>query len=252
MAGMERCCRLETYRYTLYTKFQEPKLFRLAAKGDWDMIPERARTHPKEAAFVHRYAPMDTALHRVLRPTTTNSSCAVHMDEETQQEMNVMKLKAVAALLEAHRQALLIQDSFGRTPLHLACMDIRNGGAEAAMMIMDSVHDGAAACVPDTEGRTPLHYLVARNDIVLQDNNSDDGAMEIVNNNNIHLELISKLVAFWPEALSRKDIVGETPLDVVTARRGEWSRADELLTLLLDLQQQHHQHQEQEQPRAGK
>lgn len=226
MAGMERCCRLENYRYALYTKFQEPKLYRLAAKGDWDMIPERARSHPKEASFVHRYAPMDTALHRILRPV---SQIPVQVDAETQHEMNVMKLKAVEALLEAYRQAPVIQDSFGRTPLHLACMDISHGGTEAALMIMDAaVKFGDAASVPDMEGRTPLHYLVARNNIQLEDKNQ--------------AELLTKLVAFWPAALSWKDAVGETPMDVVASRKGEWSMADELLKVLVDLQQQQQQH----------
>ena len=226
----ERCCRLETYRYALYTKFQEPKLFRLAVKGDWDLIPDRARNHPKEASFVHRYAPMDTALHRILRPTATAATATttnlsrtdrIYVDVETQQEIKLLKLNAVASLLEAFPPAVLIQDSFGKTPLHLACMDLSNGGLEAATMIMDSLQDGTGACAPDLEGRTPLHYLVARcNDVELPPT-----------------ELWHKLVGLRPTALFERDAVGQTPVEILESRRDEWALADELRKELIALQQ---------------
>lgn len=213
------CCYREQLSYAIYAKFREPKLFQMAVKGDWDEIPARCRTHPKEATFVHKYAPNDTALHRLLRPLF---SCEEQqqeiMDAETVYQMNRLQLAAVEALLEANRQAAVWQDSFGRTPLHLACMDVHAAhedeeAAAVATLLLDR-HPAAAHTV-DAEGRTPLHYLVARASPA------------------IPAPLVAKLLdKMHPDAVLRPDAVGETVWDVVRQRENEISNAAEIVKLL--------------------
>jgi len=154
----QQCCVWDSYKYNLYTKFREPKLYRYAAQGDWDLIPQRCKTHPKEATFVHKYAPMDTPLNRLLEQ---DDSC------------NILLM-----LMERAPQAV-----------HMV----------------------------DIERRTPLHYLVARNE-------------------RIPLKFLAKMVALCPEALSVKDEVGETPVDIIQSRKDELSNVDELTASLLKLQ----------------
>jgi hypothetical protein len=203
------CCYREQLGYAFYAKFREPKLFRMAVTGNWDLIPDRCRTHPKEASFVHKYPPADTALHRMLRPF---AACEEQqLDGETVDKMNELKLAAVSALLDANRQAAGLPDSFGRTPLHLACMDVAGGGTTAAAMILD-VQPIALTAV-DSEQRTPLHFLVARNET-------------------IPVDLLSKMLEQYPEAVFRQDIVGDTPIDIVEKRKNEIHNAAHILELL--------------------
>jgi hypothetical protein len=69
----------------------------------------------------------------------------------------------------------------------------------------------------DIENRTPLHYLVARN-------------------NEIPVRLIAKIVALCPEALSMKDEVGEKPINIVQSRKEEIRDVDELIVSLQKLE----------------
>jgi hypothetical protein len=68
----------------------------------------------------------------------------------------------------------------------------------------------------DLERRTPLHYLLARND-------------------EIPLSLLTKIATLYPESLNMKDEVGETPLDILQSRIEEISNFDQIIRTLLDL-----------------
>jgi hypothetical protein len=209
-----QCCVWDNYKYAMYTKFREPKLYRYAAQGDWDLIPHRCKTHPKEATFVHNYAPRDTALSRMLR-TESCGQCS----DDMQQKIFEMKHQAVVALLDANASVASFRDTFQRTPLHWACMDVASNHGESEDSILLLLLDRAPQAVhmTDVEHRTPLHYLVARSD-------------------EIPLKLLAKLVALCPEALSMKDEVGETPLDIIQSRKSELNNVDDLIRTLLKLQ----------------
>ena len=189
--GDGECCRMERYKFAFYSRFKEPRLYRYAVNGDWDLIPQRTLTHPKEAQFVHAFGSQDTPLHTILK------SAAVDMDCKSQRTLDRVKLNAVAALLSAHRQAVSTKNGFGQTPLHFACMDLSNCGEEVATMLVDA-HPNAA-CVQDLEGRSPLHYLVARNDC-------------------IPIGFLAKIISACPDALKMIDAVRETPLDIAILR----------------------------------
>lgn len=208
------CCYREQLSYALYAKFREPKLYRMAVSGDWDEIPARCRTHPKEAAFVHKYAPNDTALHRLLRP----SACLLEgLDAEMVCQMNQLKLAAAEALLGADRQAAALRDSFGRTPLHLACMDAAHDGGAVAATILEA--NPAAAAAVDAELRTPLHFLVAR---------CPRGAC-------VPAALAARLIRRHPGAVFRQDAVGDAVPDIVRQREGEIGNAGAIARLLADV-----------------
>jgi len=201
------CCRLERYKYALYTKFKEPRLYRLASKGDWGPIPQRCRTHPKEAEFIHRYAPSDTALHQILR----FPALELDVDCNTRECLEHIKEDAISCLIAAYRPIVSVKDSFGRMPLHLACMDIANCGEKSFYRILEAWPQAAAQ--QDMEGRSPLHYLVARND-------------------DIPTHILTKLMSVCPEALEMTDLVKETPADLVESRRNEILNADAILKQL--------------------
>ena len=213
----QQCCVWDNYKFALYSKLREAKLYRFAAQGEWDLIPKRCKSHPKEASFVHKYEPKDTPLNRLLR-TQNFFSCS----QEMKQNIFEMKYRAVAALLEAHSPATTMLDSFRRTPLHWACMDVVGNHVddetpEESILLLLVQKGPQAARMVDMEDRTPLHYLVARNDA-------------------IPVKLLAKMVAFCPEALNMKDEVGETPLDIIQSRREELNNADELAETLSKLQ----------------
>jgi hypothetical protein len=145
----------------------------LAAKGDWAPIPQRCRTHPKEAEFIHRYAPSDTALHQILRFPAFD----LDVDCNTRECLEKTKEDAVESLIDTYRPIASITDSFGRTPLHLACMDIQSCGETSFYRILDA----------------------------------------------------------WPKAAAHQemtDLVKETPVDLVEARRSEIQNADAVLKQL--------------------
>lgn len=201
------CCRMERYKYALYTKFKEPRMYRLAAKGDWGPIPHRCRTHPKECEFIHRYAPSDTALHQILR----FPALELDVDCNTKECLEKIKEEAMASLIDTYRPMVQVKDSFGRMPLHLVCMDIANCGETSFYRILDAYPQAAAH--QDMEGRSPLHYLVARNDV-------------------IPLSVLEKLMNACLEALKMTDLVKETPIDLVEARRNEIQNANVVLKQL--------------------
>ena len=210
--GDGECCRMERYKFAFYSIFKEPRLYRYAVNGDWDLIPQRALTHPKEAQFVHAFGSQDTPLHTILK------SAAVDMDCKSQQTLDRVKLNAVAALLSAHRQAVSTKNGFGQTPLHFACMDLSNCGEEVTSMLVDARHN--AACVQDLEGRSPLHYLVARNDC-------------------IPIGILAKVISACPDALHMMDAVRETPLDIVIQRVEEIEDGSNILKFIQDSNMQY-------------
>lgn len=207
-------------------------MYQYAARGDWDLIPNRCVSHPKEASFVHKYAPMDTALHRLLR-TKSCEKC----DDDIKADIFQMRKQAVAALLDVNPTAASTKDTFQRTPLHWACMDVAsnngyclddgnavNGSTTSSSSSQDSIllmlieRDSQAASIMDMDRRTPLHYLVARND-------------------DIPMAVLTKLVAICPQALTMKDEVGETPLDIIQSRKeDELQNVNEIVQTLLKLQ----------------
>lgn len=201
------CCRMERCKYALFTKFQVPRLYRLAAKGDWGPIPQRCLTHPREVEFIHRYAPGDTAIHQILR----FPALEMKVDCDTLQCLEKIKVDAISALIRTHSPIASVTDSFGRTPLHLACMDVSNCGETAFYIILEAWPKAAAH--QDMEGRAPLHYLVARND-------------------DIPLSILEKVIATCPAALTMKDLVKETPFNVVESRRSEIRNVDVVLQFL--------------------
>lgn len=209
------CCYREQLSYALYAKFREPKLFRMAVAGNWDKIPARCRTHPSEAAFVHKYPPADTALHRMLRPAI--SSCSDNteqsFDQNTLEKMNEMRIAAVVALLEANPPSALVRDSFGRTPLHWACMNVVTYKNEnAASLIIKSCPE--AVPLLDSEHRNALHALVARNIYV-------------------PVEVLSLLLAVDCSVALMSDIIGENPSQIVERRKAEIQNAEVVLELLI-------------------
>jgi hypothetical protein len=155
--------------------------------------------------FQHALGAQDTSLHVILKAPNSDVQCP------TQQTVDQVKLQAVSAILSAHRQAASTKNAFGRTPLHLACMDLSYCGEAVAHMILDT--NALAASVQDVEGRSPLHYLVARND-------------------EIPLELLTKLIFLCPDALGMADSVNETPLDIVTLRGEEIKDAAHIFTVM--------------------
>lgn len=207
MDGSRECCQRERYGYALYTRFKVPKLYKFAANGDWDLIPQRCKSNPKEAQFVHFYAPSYTALHRILH----SASGSLEVDCATQNHIEQVKLDAISALLEANPLAGSVRDAFGRTPLHIACMDISGCGVTAANMIIEAYPKATA--VLDVEGRTPLHYLIGRND-------------------SVPLELLAKLISVFPDALTTQDSVLETPLQIAIQRNDELQNADAVIEML--------------------
>jgi hypothetical protein len=175
-----------------------------------------------------------------------------------QQSIYVMKQTAVQALLDANPSAAADADVFQRTPLHWACMDLDgnywnspnhfsrrqrqqpqqeeesgdnedDGGGnnnyhfgsssssstsvrEDGSIILELMDRAPnAASMIDLEKRTPLHYLVARS-----------------SGTDMPLGLLAKIVALCPEALTKKDLCGETPLDIIETRKDEIPNAIEV------------------------
>lgn len=162
---------------------------------------------------MHKYAPMDTPLHRVLR-TESCASCPAEMQET----IYGMKYDAVLALLEANPAQASTTDAFQRTPLHWACMDVRGNFHSRDDSVLLDMMDRApqAVRIVDIEQRTPLHYLVARND-------------------DIPLALLTKMAALAPETLTMKDAVGETPMDIIQSRKEDMPNVDEVINTLTKL-----------------
>ena len=205
----EPCCLREHIAFNLYSRLKEPKLFRLASGLEWSRIEARAKSHPKEAVFRHKYPPYDTSLHRLLRPThpfVTNDG----VDDEG--EDNESRLKATQAVILANRQACILQDAFGRTPLHLASMNLHKFGPIVALLLDSSPH---AASVLDVERRTPLHFCLSRH---------REGQLDV--------SVLRLLLKHYPRALDEKDATGDTPVDIFRRHKSSFENADEVSAIL--------------------
>jgi hypothetical protein len=241
-----QCCYREQVAYAWYARFREPRLYRHVVSGDWDLIPARCRSHPHEAAFVHKYAPNDTPLHRLLKQSSLSPSATCETtttDDVWQQRLEEWKRAAVEAMLRADRKAAFRRDALGRTPLHLACMDVSprspwsssfrsakeeeeddNGDSSSSLWLLgNSAHmalvichanPSAASAVDTVDKRTPLHYLLARND-------------------SIPLALLQALTRYCPAAVHWPDATGDTPLAIVEQNRyNEIVNAKQVLRIL--------------------
>ena len=230
--------------FALYSTFREPKLYRMTANGNWDLIPARCRSHPKEVTFVHKYAPNDTVLHRLLRPNScTNQQqryssakqdqdqsveTSIIADEESsvlQHEIDQMKLAAAAALLDTYPEIATRPDAFGRTPLHLVCSDAHFSDTNQAIcqLLLPTASNPSAAramlLAKDVEGRTPVHALLLRT-------SPSQSPVELP------LDLLQQMVTTCPEVVQVKDVVRETPLDIAIRRSNEILQADRVVQLL--------------------
>jgi hypothetical protein len=86
--------------------------------------------------------------------------------------------------------------------------------AAAAALILEN--DPGIACITDVEKRTPLHFLLARND-------------------EIPMPFLQALIQHGPAAVHMADAVGETPIDIVVRRTKEIAHADIILIMLQNL-----------------
>lgn len=206
-----QCCYRESLRYTLYSVLHEPKLYRLAVSGQWDRIPDRCANYPKEASFVHKYPPSDTALHRILEVVLTDDE-----KEEDEENLHTLKRNAARAVFHAYPAALAVANAFGRTPLHLACMDPHPSSAELAVDFVSSYPRAAAGT--DVEQRTPLHHWCS-----------------ILHKMIPNVETVEKVIILLleqnPDTVNAKDMAGETPIDIAQ-RRSKGQCPDRILTLL--------------------
>jgi ankyrin repeat protein len=143
------------------------------------------------------------------------------MDEDGELQM---MLRAIEALLRANRQAAALADGFGRTPLHLACMNSDTPcGVQATRVLLshfalwgsgqqqqEGLQLGAVLSRKDVEGRTPLHWLLLRSDAIPMD------ALEAMLNS-------------CPQLVSIKDDVRETPGDICRRRQSSILNHKEVL-----------------------
>ncbi len=161
MSSFQSDCPFQRGYYQLYSKLRVPKLYRYVCDGDWDKIPKRCMTHPHEAKFIHRYVPNNTPLHCLLRVPDLNSAEYQNFVKTTnpvmRQDIANMRLAAVRALVETNPSIVSTPDCIGQTPLHLACINVEccNGVAE---ILLDACP--TAALLQDSYGKTPLHYLL--------------------------------------------------------------------------------------------
>mmetsp|Transcript_20861 Transcript_20861/g.45223 ORF Transcript_20861/g.45223 Transcript_20861/m.45223 type:complete len:235 (-) Transcript_20861:53-757(-) len=202
--------------YAFYRRWGVNKLFRMADQGHWDKIPKRVKQHPQEALFVHRYAPQDSPLHRLLRPlhvtcpsgdpsepTYKHSTDVLTQEERLEMEakkelMNdpdiaEMLLQAVQSIVEANPAGVAKRNMFGRTPLHLACMELTVARAQAAEYMIQ--HTPMTTVIADNAGNTPLFFLLS--------NPPED----------IPDSLIEALLKADPNALQRRNHSGKSAWD---------------------------------------
>ena len=203
MGAKDQCCYREQLAFSFYSIFREPKLFRMAVRGDWNRIPSRCRSHPREASFRHKYPPNETTLHVLLKP------CLPCEDKRGLDLSETCLIEAVQALLGVSRQHAATTDALGRTALHVAC----SFGASSKLLRLLVEASPPTVSQVDVEGRTPLHYVLAQSPV-------------------INTSVLRLLVEAGPEALSIKDSNGETPIDIAQRRVSELVNAREVLECL--------------------
>ena len=208
-------CIVSTSIYNVYSRLSVPKLFKLADTGRWDKIPRRALKHPSEAKFVFKYAPADTALHRLVRPLHGSPSQQQQPHEEELAPTNAaenpsqeydscvteMLLEAVRAILRANPAATCNVNMFGQGPLHLAVQDEPTLCRCAAAFLLLK-HSPRAAAIRDSKGQTPLHYLVQSKKPTTPDVQS------------AVLQLVETLACSRRDVLTVADSKGQTAIDL--------------------------------------
>jgi ankyrin repeat protein len=107
--------------------------------------------------------------------------------------------------LEANPDAVCHANLFGRTPLHLACMELNNNSttaparAQSAMLLLQPSAARTAVRLEDHHGCTALHYLLTNS------------------SNSIPRELMQTILDLDACALERRNNHGQSPLDVFAA-----------------------------------
>jgi hypothetical protein len=195
-------CHAREARMKFYTKFQEPKLFIMAKRFDYEGIIRRCQQRPKQASreanFRHAYPPEQAPLHRVLEPyylLFDGAGADGGISEEWKalditDELLQRRDEAARALFNACEDAAMFPCSFGTTPLVMICLD-PHGNIDMAKNLI--ARRPKCIAVKDMEGRTPLHNacLIHRN---------------------CNEELIDVLLKEDPSAASVIDCHGRTPL----------------------------------------
>lgn len=177
--------------YHCYCKWGIPRLFRYADTGQWDKIPKHCRRRKRDVMFRHKYAPADTALHRLMRPLNycSNPSSGNIMEgsdsgddsssteddnhhHELFQDDDAISdslLCAVQAIVSTCPISMTALDMFGQSPLHLGCLhELTPARTRAVLWCLEQQQHHLMADVvraADTiTGRTMLHHVAAARD----------------------------------------------------------------------------------------
>lgn len=114
-------------------------------------------------------------------------------------------IAAVEAILKSQPEVLEIGDLFGRTPLHVACMQPLSGArVQVALLLLRQAP--VVLTRADRQGQTPLHHLVTEARV--------DG--------DLPLELLYEMAQGDLDALSRRDTSGDSVLDIAARRNRLW------------------------------
>jgi len=233
-------CVVQGTLYKLYCQWKVPRLFRYADEGNWGQIPARCRRRPSEARFVHKYAPADTPLHRLLRPLVGDGGdppCPAakeeekekakedqgteqqRVDEEFKEEDPVITgllLDSVEAILRANPKAAVTSNMFGRTPLHLACMEQLTPARISAATYLVRHQPPMIASLRDQFGKTPFHYLIQARIVPTDDRRAKHNMVGLVE------ILVRALLKADSKALERRDNQGQTVLDCIQQKQGRF------------------------------
>lgn len=209
--GNLQCCYRDNMVYNLYNRFYVPKTYHYAVEGRWDKIPNRLLKYKKEAIYQYKYPPYDTALHRIVRSSFGEIQIRKDSDINTLQQLDTIKINAIQSLLNASNNTITImKDTFGRTPLHLSCMDIC---IDQIPILLLKININTVSMI-DHEHRTPLHLLCARNTPI------------------IPMNVLCIILETYPIAVLMEDITGDNPIQIIQLRRNDISNVNEVITLL--------------------
>lgn len=158
--------------YHCYCKWAVPRLFRYADNGQWNKIPKRCQRRPREVKFRHKYAPADTALHRLMRPLNYCTMPERNLPEqssaylEDDDHVSDVLLEAVQAIIATHPLAMTTLDMFGRSPLHMGCLhELTPARTRVLLWLLEHCGDTDVIRAADTiHGRTILHHVAAARD----------------------------------------------------------------------------------------
>uniref|UniRef100_A0A7S2YFS9 Ankyrin repeat domain-containing protein n=1 Tax=Entomoneis paludosa TaxID=265537 RepID=A0A7S2YFS9_9STRA len=143
----------------------------------------------------------------------------MELDDTTKSEMGLVQLAAIRAILQAATasEILSLADAYGKTPLHYAAWNVHASAGHEILPELAEAYPRALA-VADQEGRTPWHYLFLA-----------------AADEEVPLRVVQQLLDLTDpdrSALEQKDLLGETPRDILQRQKDEISNAKELLHLL--------------------